>query len=367
MKKPSICLNMIVKDEAHIITRCLDSVRDIIDYWVIADTGSTDNTQTIIRDYFDKYHIKGELHEHRWKNFGHNRSLASKAAYKKADYILFMDADDVLIRENNATFTPLADSHMLPYSRAGFVYYNKNLVSGRYLWQWQGVLHEFVYCTEKQDEAKNINIGWTIQSTTEGSRSKVVDKYRCDAKILEEALNEEPNNHRYQFYLAQSYRDAGELVKALGAYQKRVAMAGWEEEVYWSLIEIARLKRLLDYTAIEVLESYLQAYHYRPHRVEGVYHAIQYCREQHCYALGYQLAHDALKQAITLPHDDLLFVNPDIYYWQLHDEIAVCASQTGKHEEAKQLLENLLKIESIPDWQRERLNNNLAISIKALG
>lgn len=366
MKKPSICLNMIVKDETHVITRCLDSVRDIIDYWVIADTGSTDGTQALISDYFHKHGIKGELHEHPWKNFGHNRSLASKAAHKKADYILFMDADDILIRENNAEFTALSDSHMLPYNRGSFVYLNKNLVSGDYLWQWQGVLHEFVYCTEKQDEPKNLDIGWIMQSTTEGSRSKVIDKYRRDAKILEEALVEEPDNTRYQFYLAQSYRDAGELVKSLAAYQKRVEMAGWEEEVYCALIEMARLKSLLDYTAIEVLESYLQAYRYRPHRLEGIYGAIQYCREHHYYALGYQLANNHLQKTLTLPNDDLLFVNKEVYIWQLHDEISICASQIGKHQEAKVLLENLLEIESIPDWQRERLNSNLTISLSAL-
>jgi hypothetical protein len=37
--KQSVCLNMIVKNEADVIRRCLDSVRPIIDRWVIVDTG----------------------------------------------------------------------------------------------------------------------------------------------------------------------------------------------------------------------------------------------------------------------------------------------------------------------------------------
>ena len=42
---------MIVKNEAHVIERCLQSVKSIIDYWVIVDTGSTDGTQKIIKKY----------------------------------------------------------------------------------------------------------------------------------------------------------------------------------------------------------------------------------------------------------------------------------------------------------------------------
>ncbi|MCJ2050481.1 glycosyltransferase, partial [Methylobacterium sp. J-070] len=40
---------MIVKNEAHVIRRCLESVRPIIDHWVIVDTGSTDGTEEVIR------------------------------------------------------------------------------------------------------------------------------------------------------------------------------------------------------------------------------------------------------------------------------------------------------------------------------
>src|SRR3978361_1789128 len=45
----TVCLSMIVKNEAHVIRRCLDSVRSLIDYWIIVDTGSTDGTQDVIR------------------------------------------------------------------------------------------------------------------------------------------------------------------------------------------------------------------------------------------------------------------------------------------------------------------------------
>ena len=46
----SICLSMIVRDEAQVIRRCLDSVRPFIAHWAVVDTGSVDGTQEIIRE-----------------------------------------------------------------------------------------------------------------------------------------------------------------------------------------------------------------------------------------------------------------------------------------------------------------------------
>lgn len=108
--KPTIFLCMIVKNEAAVIERCLDSVRDLIDTWVISDTGSTDGTQDLIREALRG--IPGELHEEPWINFGHNRSLNLAHAHGKADYLLLLDADLVLRR--NGPLPPLtADSYML--------------------------------------------------------------------------------------------------------------------------------------------------------------------------------------------------------------------------------------------------------------
>ncbi len=83
-KLPKMCLNMIVKNESHIIVETLTNILKYIDYWVISDTGSTDGTQDLIKNFFKEKKIPGELVEHQWVNFGHNRTLAFKSAYKKS-------------------------------------------------------------------------------------------------------------------------------------------------------------------------------------------------------------------------------------------------------------------------------------------
>ena len=57
----TICLTMIVKNEANVILRCLKSVKNIVDYYYIADTGSTDGTPKIIENYLVQNNLKGEV------------------------------------------------------------------------------------------------------------------------------------------------------------------------------------------------------------------------------------------------------------------------------------------------------------------
>ncbi len=98
-KSPTICLNMIVKNESHIIKNTLENLCNKIkfDYWVICDTGSTDNTPQIIMDFFKNKSINGELFYDEWVNFAHNRTLALNRAYKKTQLLLVFDADDEIV------------------------------------------------------------------------------------------------------------------------------------------------------------------------------------------------------------------------------------------------------------------------------
>jgi hypothetical protein len=63
--RASICLAMIVRDEAQVIERCLSSVIGLIDYWVICDTGSIDGTPDLIANILAG--VPGELHHRPWR------------------------------------------------------------------------------------------------------------------------------------------------------------------------------------------------------------------------------------------------------------------------------------------------------------
>jgi glycosyltransferase involved in cell wall biosynthesis len=96
---PTICLNMIVRDEASVIAETLDSVAAHLHYWVVVDTGSRDDTVKVIRSYFEDRDIAGEIHERAWRDFGRNRSEALALCRGKADYAWVIDADDIVVGE----------------------------------------------------------------------------------------------------------------------------------------------------------------------------------------------------------------------------------------------------------------------------
>ena len=58
-KRPSVTLCMIVKNEEHIIRECLDSMVGVIDRYDISDTGSTDKTKEVIREWGEKNNMPG--------------------------------------------------------------------------------------------------------------------------------------------------------------------------------------------------------------------------------------------------------------------------------------------------------------------
>jgi glycosyltransferase involved in cell wall biosynthesis len=177
-----ICLNMIVKNEASVIRRCIDSVRPIVDHWVIVDTGSTDDTQDIIRAHL--HDLPGELHERPWRDFAHNRSEALQLARGRSDYTLIIDADDMLEIAPNTVLPALsADSYMLEIANAGIVYQRMQLVRSALAWRYEGVLHEFLACDGVGPSGQLSGI--RMRCSHDGARRKDPQTYRRDAAVLE--------------------------------------------------------------------------------------------------------------------------------------------------------------------------------------
>jgi tetratricopeptide (TPR) repeat protein len=352
----TICLNMIVKNEAHVIRRCLDSVRPLVDTWVIVDTGSSDGTQDIIREHFRD--VPGALFERPWKNFGHNRTEALALARDKADYVLVFDADDVLVMPCGSAMPELTlDAYSLPIQLGSTSYWRTSLVATRLAWRYVGVLHEYLACDSEFSQGRLAEL--TIRAGIDGGRSQgagTTQKYASDARILERALVDEPGNTRYVFYLAQSYRDSGQLQKSLKAYQRRATMGGWDEEVWYSLFEVAKLSERLGMPIATVTERYLAAYQFRPVRAEPLVELARYCRERKQYALAHLFA----QRAINIPRpDDVLFLDAATYEWRAIDEFAVASYWIGDYERGQRACEKLLADAVAPLEHLARVTENL--------
>jgi tetratricopeptide (TPR) repeat protein len=360
----TICLNMIVKNEAKVIRRCLDSVKDLVDHWVIVDTGSTDGTQDLIRTALDG--VPGELHERPWKDFGFNRSEALALARDKADYSLIIDADEILIRAPGFRMPELvADAYMTVHQagESGTSFYLTQIVKNTLPWRYVGVLHEVIACDEKHVDEKLE--GLVCKGFFDSGRNADPKaKYESDARVLEKALETEPDNARYVFYLAQSYRDSGNLARAIETYRRRASMAGWEEEVWYSLFQVAVLLERQGGDFAPALAAYLAAYQARPTRAEPLCELARHFRQVNQYATAYLFASHAA--TMTRPND-ILFLDHTVYDWRALDELAVSAFYVGHAREALAAADRLLSEGKLPANERARVEANREFSKNALG
>lgn len=357
----NLCLSMIVKNESHIILECLNSIYKEIDYWIIVDTGSTDNTKEIITNFFKEKNIPGELHERPWVSFGHNRTEALDLCKGKAHYAFMIDADDYLVGSLNFKPDLNIDGYILRMGREDFSWWRSQIFKLDSGWKYVGVLHEYASCEKPQPVLAKLDGNYRVVARTEGARNlgiSPVEKYKKDAETLEKALEMEPGNVRYQFYLAQSYFDSQQWEKAEAAYKKRVEMGGWEEEVYYSYYRIAVTKSMMNRSWEEIMAAFLEAFNSRPSRAEPLFHIAQIYRMKfNKPALAYLFAKMAAE--IPYPGNDILFVPDIIYKFGILDEIASTAYYAGNPIVGHAACTKLLKENRVPKSEIERIQRNL--------
>lgn len=356
--KKTVCLNMIVKNESPVIEKCLASVKGMIDYWVIVDTGSTDGTQQIIKNFMKD--VPGKLYERPWVNFAHNRNEALDLARNKTDYIMLIDADEMLVFDKDFTKPALdKDVYIITTQQKGSSDYMRMFLLNTHLdWKWKGVIHEICESTQLKT-MEHIKGVVNFSDTSAGNRSKDPKKYIHDAEVLEAALKNEPDNSRYQFYLAECYASAREFCMSLENYKKRAAMGGeHKEEVFWALFRSARIEEILNMPPKIFINSYWKAYNFRPTRIEPLYYLGSYYLRMKEYALAY----DVLKKGLSnLQTNDILFVERWVYDWDLQYKLAQAAYYTGEIQEFRAILTQLLQKKTLPENVKAEIEYNLQL------
>lgn len=367
-RRTGICLNMIVKNETPVLERLFRSVRAVIDYFVIVDTGSADGTPEFIERLAREFGLPGEVHFRDWVNFGHNRQQALELAIAagRGDWLLLIDADEELAFSDPEFFRRLEPgvSYQLEKHHDNLRYALNNLIDIRdSRWAWRAPVHEYLEYLEGPGRQEKREDVWIIYHSGQGARSRGVtqrEKFLRDAALLEAALRQEPDNARNRFYLAQSYRDAGEPRKAYKHYDRRASMGGWPEEVYVAQYEKAKLAIQLQYPHPDIVAEHLKAWSLRPIRAEALWQLATYCRERQRYAEGYLFA--KVGKDIPLP-DDILFVRRDVYEWRLLDEFAVCAYWIGQYRESADASRRILREGIHAPGDKERIEANLGFAV----
>ena len=312
---------LMMKNEEKILKRCLEAVESVVDAYCILDTGSTDSSREIARDFLKTH--KGCLTEDPFRDFGYSRTKSFENAHNylkdnnwdlSETYGILLDADMVfvpgILKQQN-----LKDAGYSIVQKNGTMeYYNCRLVRMNYPWKCVSVTHEYWDgVTGKLPKS----VCFIDDKNDGGCKS---DKFQRDKRLLEHGLIDEPENVRYMFYLAQTYKCLDMFNEAVNMYQKRVDAGGWEEEVYYSLYMMGecclRMKDVFNF------ERYMQmAYNHRKNRGESIYKLAEFYRMVGEHYKSYHYIQ--LGRKIEFPKDDVLFIEPNVYNYLFDMEASI--------------------------------------------
>lgn len=218
---------MIVKDEEAVLSRALDSIKDVVDEMIIVDTGSKDQTKAIASRYTP------HVYDFIWcSDFAKARNYAfSKGTM---DYLMWLDADDVLKEADRQELLALketlnddVDMVMMPYVAAvhedgsiAFSYERERLFRRDRHDQWQGAVHEVIVPAGKVLHSRVHIWHQSIKKT----------KTRRNLDIYEAIRKTRSLDAREQFYYARELQECGESRAAVQAFITFLQRGdGWAE------------------------------------------------------------------------------------------------------------------------------------------
>lgn len=230
----SLSLCMIVKNEESTLSRCLESVKDIVDEMIIVDTGSTDDTVEIAKRY------GAQIFFYKWDNsFANARNYSLSKASK--DWILIMDADDELVSEDKDKVINLITNknnklnayfgETLSYSgdlKNYNIYSNLNIrfIKNGKGYKFIGDIHEQII-PGSEDEKKQVFLGIAdIRFYHYGYLNETVikkNKRKRNMDIIEKILKDNPNNTFMLYNMGVEYSAKGQYAEALNYFKKAYA------------------------------------------------------------------------------------------------------------------------------------------------
>lgn len=350
----NVTLAMIVKNEAHIIERCLESVYKHVERAVIIDTGSTDDTISRIKAFGYANNFDIRLVERPWVDFAANRTelVATARAYCHSDgYLLLLDADHVF--QGDLSGIRDGASYMVKITGEP-TYYLPYLVRADIPWRYVSRTHEYITSDIPVPEGTKITSCWLDHYCDGGTRP---EKFERDLKFLEEDYNDNPDDARATFYLAETYKNSGRADEAAGLYRHRLGLGGWVEELYMAALELGRITGSAD--------DLLTAWNLLPDRAEAPHDLIKLLNERGNHIGAYAIA-IAAQRLLNLGGYDgngwLLFVDKWIEDYGFAFETAIALWWHGDTEEANGIFRFILSMDNIPQNYQEPCRSNLALT-----
>jgi len=363
-----IIFMLMIKNESKIIERCIENALPHVDAISILDTGSTDDTVKVCKNYLEKCGKPYKISVKPFKNFGYNRTFSFKKTQELCNelkwdadktYALALDADMILCSSEKFKNVEMTrPGYSIIQKNGNLTYYNIRFLKCGFNWKCEGVTHEYWSGDPRGNIEEDIIY---INDVNDGGCK--ADKFTRDIRLLTEDLKKDPKNQRSYFYLAQSYMNIGKFEESIKSYKKRIELGGWEEEVWYSHYQIGKCHLGLN-NVIKAEEWMLKAWERRKHRAEPIYILVNYFRltSQHYKAYYYYL----LGKDISFPKQDVLFIEHDVYKGLFDYENTILAYYINNQYKVKSLNQLVEYINKKIHYNVNNVWDNMFYYIEAL-
>ena len=361
-----LVLTQIMKNEAHVVTRMLDSIKSIVDIVCLVDTGSTDNTIEVVKNWGKENNVETHVFERAFDNFENSRNYSIQVAREVTkdrgnDYWGFwLDADEtieILPNFNKAGINK--DLYMFNTFINVMKYTRNECYKLDKPFRFYGPVHEFIVCDDK-NITSGLMEGLNVRVQMDGGswKGNIPEKYKSHAFVLEKYIDSNRQDPRWIFYTAQSYHDSAclpdnreeneeRLRRSMKYYKERVSRNdGYPEEIFYSQFRIGTIMRVLDEPFHLTLNELLKAYSMDPLRAEPIKAIIDHylgVGEWHNAYLFSKFAKVNFHQKNPYP-TRLLFVDESLYIWKILEVHAAACFYTGRKDEARQTFQEMVKI-----------------------
>ncbi len=364
-----LALNFICKDESHVIEKMLESAKGIVDLIVVNDTGSTDGTQQIIKNFGEKYGIPTYVFERPFDDFERSRNHAMeklREVVKELEWDpskvhgFWFDCDETLVIDSKFDKNQFKNDLYMINTYIGNMKYTRNTFFRVSLpFRWYGPVHEFIVCDQQNITsglAEYIHVD--VKMTGSSWQGDISQKYLDHSHKLEAYISKNRQDPRWIFYTAQSYHDSASmkdnkeenderLRRALKYYRERTQRTdGYAEEIYYAQYRIGAIMRILEEPWALTHQELLKAYTMDPMRGESIKVIIDYYLQMGDWHMGYLYT----KFAKTTFHGKnpyptrLLFVDEATYVWKFAEAHAAACFYTNRLDEARSTYNEIVQI-----------------------
>jgi glycosyltransferase involved in cell wall biosynthesis len=361
-----LVLTQIMKNEAHVITRMLNSIRPIVDIICLVDTGSTDNTIEVVKNWGEQNKIETHVFERPFDNFENSRNYSIQVAREVTagrgnDFWGFwLDADEMIeILPNFNKNSINKDLYMFNTYINVMKYTRNECYKLDKPFRFYGPVHEFIVCDDK-NITSGLMEGLNVRVQMDGGswKGNIPEKYKSHAFVLEKYIDSNRQDPRWIFYTAQSYHDSAcvpdnrqeneeRLRRSLKYYKERISRPdGYPEEIFYSQFRVGTIMRVLEEPFTQTLNELLKAYSIDPLRAEPIKAIIDHylsVGEWHNAYLFSKFAKVNFHQKNPYPQR-LLFVDESLYIWKILEVHAAASFYTGRKDEAKQNFLEMVEI-----------------------